>query len=94
MREKMGTSLVPRGRDEVCGWAQDQIQALQAWEEVSSASRHYMPGYSYLIPPGSGQKPPETSIFDASRLEALNMNSPRQSLGRRTKKNKPEGLES
>jgi hypothetical protein len=30
-----------------------------------------------------GAKAPKTSIFDASRLKALNVNSPRQSLGRR-----------
>jgi hypothetical protein len=52
-------------------------------DDIPQASRHGMPGYSYLIPSGSGQKPLKTSIFDASRLKALNMNSPRQSLGRR-----------
>jgi hypothetical protein len=34
-------------------------------------------------PFGIGAKAPKTSIFDASRLKALNMISPRQSLGKR-----------
>jgi hypothetical protein len=47
-----------------------------------------------LDPFGIGAKAPSTSIFDASRLKALNMISPRQSLGKRRQKNKPGGLES
>jgi hypothetical protein len=46
-------------------------------------------------PFGIGAKAPKTtSILDALRLKALNMISPRQSLGRRRQKPKPEGLES
>jgi hypothetical protein len=40
-------------------------------------------GLFIFDPFGIGAKAPKTSIFDASRLKALNMNSPRQSLGRR-----------
>jgi hypothetical protein len=44
-------------------------------------------------PSGIGAKAPKISIFDASRLKALKMNSPRQSLGmRRLKKTSLEGL--
>jgi hypothetical protein len=39
-------------------------------------------GLFIFDPFGIGAKAPNTSIFDASRLKALNMNSPRQSLGR------------
>jgi hypothetical protein len=39
-------------------------------------------GLFIFDPFGVGAKAPNTSIFDASRLKALNMNSPRQSLGR------------
>jgi hypothetical protein len=42
---------------------------------------------------GIGAKAPKTSIFDASRLQALNMNSPRQSLGKsQGKKTSLKGL--
>jgi hypothetical protein len=40
-------------------------------------------GLFIFDPFGIGAKTPNPSIFDASRLKALNMNSPRQSLGRR-----------
>jgi hypothetical protein len=63
------------------GLKSSKIQALQAWKEVSWVSRHCIPGYSYLIPSGSEQEPRTPS--SAARLKALNMNSPRQSLGRR-----------
>jgi hypothetical protein len=51
-------------------------------------------GLFIFDPFGIGAKAPKTSIFDASRLQALNMNSPRQGLGKRRPKNKPGGLES
>jgi hypothetical protein len=58
-------------RAKVFGRAQDQIQAFQAWEEVSSVSRHCMPGYTHLIPSGSGQKPrtPASLMLKAEGLE-------------------------
>jgi hypothetical protein len=86
--------LGEKRREKVCVWAQDQIQAFQAWEEVSSGIPALHAGLFIFDPFGIGAKAPKTSIFDASRLKALNMNSPRQSLGMRMQKNKPGGLES
>jgi hypothetical protein len=51
----------------------DVIKGLPAWHA----------GLIIFDPFGIGAKAPKTSILDASRLKALNMNSPRQSLGKR-----------
>jgi hypothetical protein len=51
-------------------------------------------GLFIFDPFGIGAKAPKTSIFDDSRLKALNMNIPRQRLGMRMQKNRPGGLES
>jgi hypothetical protein len=50
-------------------------------------------GLFIFDPFGIGAKAPNTSIFDASRLKALNVNSPRQSLGKgKQPKTSLEGL--